>query len=128
MRWCTLSSFSHCFWGCLGRKRPNLLVWVVSCGRVGAIQVFCIVSVILFVRSSNVVHAYCHCSGVNCGFWFNWFVRLSIMRECVDRNVRLKWSRVCCGIGFSSLCAMVGCGGGGRANKKLFGIFNDTRK
>jgi hypothetical protein len=100
----------------------------VSCGGIGAIHVFCIVSVILFVKSSNVVHASCHFSRVNYGFWFNKFLRLSIMKECVDKKIRLKRSRLCCGIGFSSLGAIVGCGGGGRANKKLFGIFNDTGK
>jgi hypothetical protein len=84
-------------------------------------HVLCIVSVVLEVILSNKLHASCHCSKFRDSFSWSRFVRVSILRECVEKNARLKGSKVFCGIGFNSLEFVREGGGGGHTSIMLLG-------
>jgi hypothetical protein len=91
-------------------------------------HVLCIVSVVLEVILSNKLHASCHCSKFRDSFSWSRFVRVSILRECVEKNARLKGSKVFCGIGFNSLEFVREGGGGGHTSIMLLGRNSETGK
>ena len=54
--------FFHSFSSLLSRYIPNPCIFLVRLGRRSALHVKLMISEIMFVMWSNVLHTFCHCS------------------------------------------------------------------
>ena len=109
-----------------GKKPPCCDVMFVRLGSGSALQVFSIVSEILFTMWSNVVQASVHWSGLKCCWYSSNVVRAFICVEFSSKNVMLNFSMFSGGIGFSILVVEVFVGGRGLAISVLRGICSTT--
>ena len=121
-----LRCFFHSPASLRGKKPPCCDVLFVRLGSGSALQVFSIVSEILFTMWSSVVQACVHCSGLKCWWVSSSVVRTFIYTEFFSKNVMLNFSIFSGGIGFSILVGDVFVGGGGLAIRVLWGTCNTT--